>query len=339
MTIATAPQRVLVTGAGGFIGRRLCDELTRRGVPVRRALRAVPPEPQSGRAYSAGTTDDTRIAVGDIGPDTDWSTALQGVSHVVHLAARAHQLRDPAPDRLAAFRHVNVAGTQQLLRQSLNAGVQRLVFVSSIGVNGAQTFGQPYRASDPPAPHSPYAVSKLEAERLLAEGARATSLQLVVVRPPLVLGPDAPGNFGQLLRGLRAGWPLPLASVRNQRSFIGVDNLVDLLILCLTHPQAAGRTFLVGENEDLSTPELLRRMAVAMQCHARLLPAPVAVLRALATLAGRPQTAQSLFDSLQVDSSETRRILDWSPPLSMDEVLRRATQRTPIPPSMSDAAS
>jgi nucleoside-diphosphate-sugar epimerase len=306
-------QRVLVTGAGGFVGRAFCAEWLARGGQIRGAVRRPAP----------ALADQVVI---DVGPDSDWSPALAGCDAVVHLAARAHITRDTARDALAEFRRVNTAGTINLARQAARAGVRRFVFASSIGVNGAETITRPFTADDAPAPQSPYAISKLEAEQGLREIAGRTGLETVILRPPLVYGPDAPGNFALLLRWVRRGMPLPLGAIRNRRSLIGIDNLVSLLILCVTHSEASGQTFLVSDGEDLSTTELLRRLGAAAGRRASLLPVPEALLRGVANALGAGDLAKRLCGSLQVDSSAVRSRLGWSPPVTVDEGLRRAAR-------------
>jgi UDP-glucose 4-epimerase len=228
---------------------------------------------------------------------------------------------------LAEFRRINVRGSLALASQAVAAGVRRFVFVSSIGVNGAETAARAFHASDVPAPHSPYSQSKLEAENALQELSRRTGLELVIVRPPLVYGPDAPGNFGALLRAVHRGIPLPFGAVHNRRSLVALDNLVDLLARCTVHPAAGSNTFLVSDGEDVSTPSLLRRAAAALGRRAHLLPVPVAVLRSAAALIGKGGMMQSLCASLQVDTSFTREQLGWSPVVTLDQALAGAAQR------------
>ncbi|WP_019592794.1 MULTISPECIES: SDR family oxidoreductase [unclassified Thioalkalivibrio] len=305
---------VLITGATGFVGGALAARLHSDGAVVRGAVRRKVPDP---RAFDP-------VVVSAIDGATEWGSALVGVDTVVHLAARAHVLKDEDVDPLEAFRRVNVKGTCRLARQAAEAGVRRFVFVSSIGVNGNET-ARPFTESDAPSPQGPYAVSKREAEDGLRVLASETGMEVVVVRPPLVYGPGAPGNFGKLMEWVARGVPLPLGAVtRNRRSLVGLDNLVDLLVTCLEHPAAANRVFLAGDGEDLSTTDLLRRVAVAMGRRARLVPVPPVVLRAGARAVGRGEMARRLLDSLQVDISHTRDTLGWEPPVSVDEGLRRA---------------
>ena len=302
--------KVVVTGANGFIGTTLCAALRRNGVNVNAVVRqnATPGE----------------FSVGNLSSETNWSAPLRNCKTIIHLAARVHVLADQASDPLEAFRAVNVQGTLNLARQAVESGVSRFVFVSSIGVNGAETFGQPFTYQDQIAPHSPYAVSKYEAELGLQALAAETGMEVVIIRPPLVYGSGAPGNFGSLMRWLKRGVPLPLGAIHNQRSLVALENLVDLIVTCLTHPAAANQTFLVSDGEDVSTTELLRRMGQAMGRPARLIPVPASWLKLAAAIVGNPDVAQRLCGSLQVDIEKTRRLLGWTPPLSLDEGLRRA---------------
>jgi UDP-4-keto-D-QuiNAc 4-reductase len=308
-------RQVLVTGASGFLGRAVVTGVLARGDAVRATTRSPV------QAWPPGVQALPNL---DLAPGTDWSAALGGVDFVVHCAARVHVMHDTAPDPLAEFRRVNTAATLALARQAVAAGVRRFVFISSIGVNGAETTAEPFRADDTAAPRSPYAVSKHEAEEGLRALAGTGGMQVVAIRPPLVYGPGAPGNFAQLMRALRRGLPLPLGSVHNRRSFIALDNLVDLVLVCLDHPAAANQTFLAGDGEDVSTTQLLQRLGCALGHPAWLVPLPAPVLRSLFGLLGKADISQRLFSSLQVDISATRDRLGWQPPISLDEGLRRA---------------
>jgi nucleoside-diphosphate-sugar epimerase len=250
---------------------------------------------------------------------------LAGVAVVVHAAARAHVMDETAVDSLAEFRRVNVAGTLRLAEQAAAMGVRRYVFVSSIGVNGVQSApGKAFSEADQPNPHNAYALSKWEAEQGLIQIAVETGLEVVIIRPPLVYGPGAPGNFGSLMRAVRRGWPLPLGAIHNQRSLVALDNLVDFIVTCITHPQAANQTFLVSDGQDLSTTELVRGMVQAAGVPSRLLPVPVWALQAGASLLGKGDVVQRLCGNLQVDISKARSLLGWAPPVSVQEGLRRA---------------
>lgn len=308
--------KVLVTGANGFVGRGLLGVLRRdyRVGPV--ALVRHP---------ATDVAEGVEKRVGGALEDRDGrKEVLDGIDTVVHLAARAHVLDEPEADPLEAFRRVNVEGTLRLARQAADAGVRRFVFVSSIGVNGNET-ARPFTESDEPSPDESYAVSKREAEDGLREMAVETGLELVIIRPPLVYGPGAPGNFGSLLHWVHKGVPLPLGAVtQNRRSLVALDNLVDLIVTCLSHPAATGETFLVADGEDLSTAGLLRKVGDALERPARLVPVPVWMLWAGASALGKGEMARRLLGSLQVDASKAREVLGWVPPVSLDEGLRRA---------------
>ncbi len=300
---------IAVTGANGFVGAAVVAALARSGRDVR----------PIGRHPKAGM-----VAVGDIGPDTDWSQALQGVTSLVHCAARVHVMKETQADALAAFRSVNVAGTQRLAEQAAGAGVQRFVFVSSVKVHGESTQpGAPFRATDTPTPLDAYGQSKWEAEQALWAVCRATGMQGVVVRPPLVYGPGVRANMARLMKLVASGLPLPLGGIRNRRSLVALDNLSDLLVSCIDHAAATGRTFLASDGEDLSTPDLIRQMALAMGRSARLIPVPVGLLRLGGQLTGQSAEVARLVDSLQVDLSTTKKVLSWSPPVSVLEGLQR----------------
>ena len=305
---------MLVTGASGFVGAAVVRHAATKSWRVRAAAR---------RPLVDLPAPVELVCGGDLAVASGWSTVLDGVEAVVHCAARVHVMRETAADPLAAFRATNVAGTARLARQAAAAGARRFVYLSSLHVNGNETFDRPFTAADTPAPRTPYAVSKLEAEVALGDIATETGLEVVVLRPPLVFGPGVAGNFAQLMRALYRRLPLPFGAIGNRRSLVGLDNLVDLILVCARHPQAAGRTFLVSDGEDLSTPELLRRTAAALGVRAGLLPVPAGALRALAALVGKGDIAQRLCGSLQVDMGATRKQLGWSPPCSVDAQLRR----------------
>ena len=311
--------KALITGGSGFIGAALLERLSREaGFELRAAVRRPIPETVAGVTY---------VRVAELGPNTAWGDALGASEVVVHTAARVHVMNDTASDPLAEYRRTNVEGTLGLARQAVAAGVRRFVFLSSIKVNGEGTVpGQPYRADDRPAPADPYGVSKLEAENGLRQLLHGTNTELVVIRPVLVYGPAVRANFLTMMRWVHRGLPLPLANVHNKRSLIALDNLVDLILACCVHPAAADQVFLAADGEDLSTSELLRRMGAAMNRRARLFPAPIAVLRTAAALAGQRGIAQRLFGSLQVDVSKARDRLQWTPPVSVDEALRRTAR-------------
>jgi len=309
---------VLVTGANGFVGRIVCRDLQAAGWQVRMAVRGpdrVPRDVTGAESY----------LVGDLSGTTDWRQAVEGVDAVVHLAARVHQLRDSGPDALAAYRAVNTDATLALGRAALSSGVRRLVYISTIKVNGEANVGRPFRADDPPDPHDAYAVSKLEGERGLMELA-ASGLEVVVIRPTLVYGPGVRANFHRLMRLAGAGIPLPLGAVDNRRSLVSVWNLSSLVRRALESGQAPGRVWLVSDDQDISTADLIRLMAAAMGKPARLLPVPVGVLQALGRIAGRRDEVMRLTESLRVDISDTKSELGWVPPVSLAEGVRRTIE-------------
>lgn len=305
--------RVLVTGATGFIGRPLCQALTEDGFVVRAALRTP--------ARISQSVPETCV-VGDITSTTDWSEALTGVDMVVHAAARVHVLRDALANE-QLYAETNALGTRRLASAAAAAGVRRFLFLSSIKVNGEETWSAAYSAADSPDPQDAYGRSKWAAEQSLCEASATSSMQCVIVRPPLVYGPGVRANFLRLLQWVRAGRPLPLGSIDNARSLVSVWNLCDLLVRSLRHPAAAGGTWLVSDGEDVSTPELIRRIAASMGRRARLIPVPAGLLRLLGAASGRGAEVTRLCGSLRVDSEPTRRRLDWLPPLSLDQSLAR----------------
>ena len=305
---------ILITGASGFVGCRLGSRLEAEGRNVRCAVRNPSPI-------------ENAVVVDDLGPDTQWNSALRDVNTVIHLAARVHVMRDTAVDPFAEFRRVNVAGTLNLARQAVAAGVRRFIFISTVKVNGEETtFGRPFTSEDLASPQDAYGISKHEAEEGLRHLAEDTGLEVVIIRPPLVYGPGVKGNFHSMMRWINKGIPLPLGAIHNQRSLIALDNLVDFIVTCIDHPAAANQTFLVADGEDLSTTDLLRRVGQAMGKPARLIPVPMSVLKFGARLLGKQAMAQRLCGNLQVDISKAREVLGWSPPVSVDEGLKRAVR-------------
>ncbi|HEY6125947.1 MAG TPA: NAD-dependent epimerase/dehydratase family protein [Steroidobacteraceae bacterium] len=304
---------IFITGANGFVGSALGGRLVRDGRRVIGAVRspqaALPPGVEtfvSGDLQSAGGS----LAI------------PAGVSCVVHTAARVHMLDDTSSDPLAEFRRMNVDATLALARAARDAGVSRFVFVSSVKVNGEATLpGRPFRIDDPAAPLDPYGVSKCEAEVALRELARGSTLEVAVVRPPLVYGPGVRANFHALMRLLRSGLPLPFGAIDNRRSLIGIDNLVDVLTTCIDAPAAANLTFLVSDDEDVSTTELMRRLGRALGVKPRLIPVPPRLLTAGAALVGKSERMRRLCESLQVDVSATKQALGWRPRVALDQGL------------------
>ena len=306
---------IAVTGATGFIAQALMQRLSATAqCKVLGLCRRLPANALPGVTYLGEWERTDRLHI-----------ALGRANALVHCAGRAHVRNDGGPESLAEARHVNVHGSMNLARQAALAGVKRFLFISSIKVNGESTqAGHPFSASDAPAPRDAYGISKMEAEIGLRKIADETGMEVVIVRPPLVYGPGVKGNFAELMRWVARGIPLPLAGIENRRSFVALDNLVDLLLRCVDHPGAAHKTFLVSDGDDLSTPDLLRRLAAAMGRPSRLFPLPEHLLRGAATLMGRGDAAARLCESLQVDMTATRKALDWSPPIGVDEGLRRA---------------
>lgn len=306
---------ILLTGASGFVGRAVLGALKQKR-SVRIAIR---------RPDAIDLSDDVDFFQASLSPQQDWSSALSGVSAIIHCAARVHVTNEEAVDPLTEFRRVNVDGTLRLARQAIEAGVQRFVFISSIKVNGEQSRADyPFVADQTPAPSDPYGMSKYEAEAGLRALSKETGMEVVIIRPPLVYGPEVKANFLTMMRWLQRGMPLPLGCVtNNRRSLVFLDNLVDLIITCLDHPAAANQTFLVSDDEDLSTVSLLRRLAAALGRPARLIPLPVSLITVGSKLIGRPDIVQRLCGSLQVDIGKTKTLLGWMPPITVDEGLRQ----------------
>lgn len=327
---------VLVTGANGFIGKALCERLSSKGLLVRGAVRSK----ASSVVLPAGIES---LSIGSIGSDTKWGRAVEGIDTVVHLAARLYVLGDAAPIQHAAYRQVNVEGTKSLASAAATAGVKRFVYISSVKVNGESTGnknkkqGSEFRIQegelkaafsekDIPNPQDPYAVSKWEAEKVLNKISEETGMEIVILRSPLLYGPGVKANFLRLLVMVDRGIPLPLASVNNRRSLIYLDNLVDAIITCMKHTKAAGQTYFVSDGEDVSTPELIRRISSALGRPVRLFHCPTDVLKVAGKLSGKVAEMERLTDSLAVDISKIRRDLDWKAPFSMDQGLRETAK-------------
>lgn len=305
--------RVLVTGATGFIGGFLCEALARADYLVRGALR-------TDRAVPRTVAE--KVVVGDINSTTDWTQALEGVDLVIHAAARSHVLH-PARGCANLYFETNERGTECLANAAAQRQITRFVFLSSIKVNGEESPARAYTAADEPHPQNAYGLSKWRAEQHVAAAAAHTGVQAVIVRPPLVYGPGVRANFLRLLRWVDHGWPLPFGAVRNARSLINVWNLCDFLLLVLKHPSAPGRTWLVSDGEDLSTPDLIRRIGTAMSRRVQLPSLPASFLQLSAGLVGRRSEIARLCGSLTVDITQTRAQLGWSPCVPVDEALAR----------------
>lgn len=303
----------LVTGANGFVGQALCADLMQHGHTVRAAIR-------SDKAWMAGLDN---AVMGELDADTDWSAALRDIDVVFHLAARVHVMQDAATDPLAEFRRVNVEATENLARQAVLAGVKRLVYVSSIKVNGEGTPGMAsYTEQDIPHPEDPYGISKWEAEQVLHRVAAETGLEVVIVRPPLIYGAGVKGNFISLFSVIGRGVPLPLAGAENARSLVYVGNFVDALRICATHPAATNQTYLVSDGEAISTGMLVEKIAQALNCRNPAFYFPVGLLRWIAAALGRTAAIERLFGSLRVDDQKIRNELGWKPPFTLEQGLR-----------------
>lgn len=305
----------LVTGANGFVGKFLCAELKRRNFLLKAALRT------SDNDFN----NIEQVFVASINGATDWSAALKDIDVVIHLAARVHVMADFSADPLAEFRQVNVEGTRQLAVSAVRAGAKRFVYVSSIKANGEEA-DKPYTEFDKPNPHDFYGISKWEAEQAVYQVSAETGLQVVIVRPPLVYGAGVKGNFAQMIKIISKGIPLPFASVKNLRSFIYVENLVDALILCATHPSAAGHTYLVSDGEDVSTPELLNKLGKALAKPAHLFACHPSILRLAGYLTGKTAQVNRLVGSLQVDSSKIKQELGWLPPIVFADAINKMVE-------------
>ena len=309
---------ILLTGASGFVGNAILKNAQQRGLKIRPVYRSI----------DSAKREPYALVVPELDGAADWSQALQGIDVVIHAAARAHIMREDAIDPLAEYRRVNVEGTLNLARQAAAAGVRRFVFISSIKVNGEVTApGNPFTAGDSPSPEDAYGVSKAEAEEQLKLLVQETRMTVTMIRPPLIYGPGVKGNFASLISWVRRGLPLPLEGVTNtRRSLVGLDNLVDLILVCAYHPKAANQIFLISDGEDLSTTELLRKIGKALGRPARLLWVPAGVISFIAGLLGKKFIAQRLLSSLQVDIGKTCELLDWKPSVAVDEGLRRAVE-------------
>ncbi|MBV6661204.1 SDR family oxidoreductase [Pseudomonas yamanorum] len=308
-------QSVFLTGATGFVGSALLRRLVADSFSVTAAV----------RSKTLLDLDGVVTVPFQSFENTHWSSSLTGIDVVIHCAARVHVMNDNETDPLSAFRKVNVEGTLHLARQSAEAGVKRFIFISSIKVNGEGTpLARPYTADDRPEPADPYGISKMEAENGLRELAVITGMEVVIIRPVLVYGPGVKANFLSMMRWLDRGVPLPFGAINNARSLVALDNLVDLIITSLTHPSAANQTFLASDGEDLSTTQLLRRMANALGKPTRLLPVPSWMLSAVAIMLGKKSLSHRLCGSLRADIRKNMTLLNWAPPVSVDEALKAA---------------
>ncbi|WP_323506899.1 SDR family oxidoreductase [Glaciimonas sp. Gout2] len=308
---------ILLTGASGFVGRALSLRLIELGVKLICAVR----EPFS-------LPDAQMEVILDINEKTDWSRCLAGIDTVIHVAARVHVMQEVSGDPLAEFRRVNGAGTLNLAKQAVESGVKRFIFLSSIKVNGEETIdGVKLTEKDIPNPQDAYGVSKYEAELGLFQIAKDTGLEVIIIRPPLVYGPDVKANFASMLRWVHSRVPLPFGAVKNKRSFVYLGNLISLIICCIEHPDAANEIFFVSDGDDLSISELLNACAKALGKRSLLFSVPPVVLMLLASMFGKRATAQRLLGSLQVDISKSKERLGWIPPISVNDGLKETVRR------------
>lgn len=306
---------VLLTGANGFVGRRLMDYLSAKGFNVLGAARFI---------STPGA--DNEIAVGDINATNDWSAAFQDRQVVIHAAARAHVMKDEESDPLSVYREVNTAGTLNLARQAAKAGVKRFIFISSIKVNGETTTSLPaFTESDVPAPQDPYGVSKREAEDCLRKIAHSTGMEVVIIRPPLVYGPGVKANFRNLMKLANTRVPLPFGAIHNLRSMVYVGNLVDFIVKCIDHPAAKNQTFLLSDGKDLSLTGLLCLLRSSMAKPSRLIPVPASLFRLAGSITGKRAVVDRLVGSLQVDASKACELLHWQPPYTVEQGIKATT--------------
>lgn len=306
-------QKILVTGANGFVGKHLCRALLNKNYSIRAAVRTEEAKQELSEFEHCEC-----CVIGDINAHTHWHDALKDVDVVIHLAARVHVMKDNASDPLAEFRSVNVFGTEKLAKTAIQTGVKNFIYLSSIKVNGEFTKEKPFLENDKPNPQDPYGISKSEAEQVLN---KTEGMSVSILRPPLIYGPGVGANFLKLMQMIKKGLPLPLASVKNKRSLIYVGNLVDAIITCLTPSTIDKQTFLIRDGEDLSTPDLIKKIANALKVSPRLFPMPATLLKYLAKATGKTNIAERLLGSLQIDNAKIREKLRWHPPYSVDKGL------------------
>ena len=300
--------KVLLTGASGFVGRAVLEKISTHSVVL------------LARKPVAGLKNKTIIK--DIDEHVDFSDALDGINVVIHCAARVHVMKDDCSDPLEAYMKVNTRGTMALAEQAAKSGVRRFIFISTIKVNGEETFDKPFTAADKRQPQDDYGRSKSIAEEQLMALSEKTGMEVVIIRPPLVYGPKVKANFASLLKVVSKGLPLPFGCItNNKRSIVFIDNLVDLIVRTIEHPRAANRVFLVSDGEDLSTRGLIEKMASGQTKKPLLLPIPVSLLNALGTITGKASTISRLTGSLQLDISETCKLLTWQPPFKTEQAL------------------
>ena len=310
--------KILVTGGNGFIGKAICENLKKKNYKIN----------ITSRTDLVSNFKDLRFyKINEIDENTKWSQALDKVSCLIHCAAKTHVMKNLKKNSLISFRRVNVQGTINLAKQAAACGVKRFIFLSSIKVNGERTDkSKKFKYNDIPKPEDSYGVSKWEAEKGLWKISKQTGLEVVIIRSPLVYGPAVKGNLSRLIRLIQSRVPLPFSFIKNQRSLVGIDNLVDLIIHCIDHHKASGNTFLVSDGKDLSTPDLVRRIASSMKLSSRLFPLPLIFLKLFGLIFGKKFEIDRLIGSLRIDNSYTKETLNWTPPLSVEEGIRRMVQ-------------
>lgn len=310
---------ILITGANGFVGKVVCDRIALK-YPIFTSIYAVCRKPDLIDAFHPSIKPIISSSLDDLAANTE---LLSKIDCIIHLAARVHQMKDQASDPLAEFRAVNTTTTCNLAKAATKVGVKRFIYLSSIKVHGEETSKtSPYTESDQLFPQDPYGLSKWEAENQLMQLASQSELEVVILRPPLVYGPKVKANFFQMIRTIEKGIPLPLGAIRNQRSLVYVENLADAIINAAIHPAAANQIFLVSDGEDISTPNLIRKIAKALHCSPRLLPIPVFWLKLMGKLTGKSAPVSRLTGSLTVNSLKIRKTLNWTPPYTLDQGLQ-----------------
>lgn len=309
---------LLITGANGYIGSALALELT---LTTNHIVRA------SIRKKTIKLPSQIQVIENmEVSDNTNWTDALRDIDAVIHCAARVHIMKEKSQNSILEFKEINADGTLNLARQAASLGVKRFIFLSTIGVNGAETINHSFKADDIPKPYSLYSESKLEAEIGLKKISEETDMAIVIIRPPMVYGPNAPGNFSTLLRFMKLRIPLPLGAIKNKRSFVFIGNLVDLIIRCIEHPNAENQIFLVSDDHDISTTQLLQNVRKALKKFTLLLPVPMNILSLIARYSGNERIAQQLLSSLEIDIKKTKLLLGWKPPFNIFEALEKTVR-------------
>ncbi|MCP3901176.1 MAG: NAD-dependent epimerase/dehydratase family protein [Desulfobacteraceae bacterium] len=302
--------KILVTGGNSFIGRHLCEFLEEKGHDVIEGLRSL--DQRTGRSF---------VVYGDIGPATDWNKKLNGIDVIVHLASRVHIIQEQEKDPLKAFRYVNTSGTQNLVKAAAKQGVKKLIFLSSIGVNGNETLSSPFTEKDTPKPHNAYAQSKWEAEQTIHEVMQASHLNCIIIRSPLVYGPGVVANFLSLLKIIKTGLPLPFGAVNNSRSYICIYNLVDFIHFILMNNEIMNETFLISDDDDISTPDLINALAQSINKKTIVLSFPRTLLNLTGNILKKRHQINSICNSLKIDVSKAKQT-GWSPKIKMQKGLK-----------------